>query len=128
MITLKDYYMGRDVKYGKDLTVVVMQNAAHTVDLANELLTFFGSPRGCNSGWRPKALQMEVNPRAPNSKHITAEAIDIEDKDGNFKRWCVANELLLASLGLHMEDPGSTPTWVHIQTVPPKSGRVIFVP
>ena len=27
-----------------------------------------------------------------------------------------------------MEDPRWTPTWLHVQTIPPKSGRVVFIP
>ena len=128
MITLQDYYMGREVIYSKDLTTGVMQNAERLVATINELLALFGEQRKVNSGWRPKKLQMEINPKAPNSKHITGDAIDLEDKDGKFKSWCVDNEIVLAANGLYMEHPKATPTWVHLQQVAPKSGKVIFVP
>ena len=128
MITLQEYYMGREVIYSKDLTVSVMQNAERLIATVNQLLSMFGEQRKVNSGWRPKKLQMEINPRAPNSKHITGDAIDLEDRNGKFKLWCVAHEDVLESLGLHMEHPKATPTWVHLQQVAPKSGKVIFIP
>lgn len=128
MITLQEYYMGREVIYSKDFTASVMQNAERLIATVNQLLSMFGEQRKVNSGWRPKKLQMEINPRAPNSKHITGDAIDLEDRNGKFKLWCVAHEDVLESLGLHMEHPKATPTWVHLQQVAPKSGKVIFVP
>ena len=128
MITLQDYYMGREVIYSKDLTTEVMQNAERLIALVNDLLKVFGEQRKVNSGWRPKKLQMEINPRAPNSKHITGDAIDLEDRNGKFKLWCVAHADVLETHGLYMEHPKATPTWVHLQQVAPKSGKVIFVP
>jgi hypothetical protein len=35
---------------------------------------------------------------------------------------------LLQEIGLWIENPMWTPTWVHLQIVPPHSGRRIFVP
>jgi hypothetical protein len=128
MITLQDYYMGREVIYSKDLTEGVVQRATLLLPKIDAILKAFGEERKVNSGWRPKQLQMKINPKAPNSKHITGDAIDLEDRDGKFKLWCVAHEDVLESLGLHMEHPKATPTWVHLQQVAPKSGKVIFIP
>lgn len=128
MITIDDYFMGRREKYPRDVTPELLARAELTVLRANQLLTEFGNNRKVNSGWRPKSLQMEINPRAPNSKHITGDAIDIEDANGDLKHWCMDNGILLAAMGLYMEDPSSTPTWLHIQTVAPKSGKIVFKP
>lgn len=128
MITLKDFYMGRDTQYKSDLTEEVVAHATALLPKVNQLLTHFGQDRKVNSGWRPKTVQMAVNPKAPNSKHVTGDAIDLEDKDGCLKEWCVQNQAVLAACGLWMEDPKSTPTWVHVQQLPPKSGNRIFVP
>lgn len=128
MITLQDYYMGREVIYSKDLTEGVVKNATLLLPKIDALLKAFGEERKVNSGWRPKQLQMQINPKAPNSKHITGDAIDLEDKNGKFKSWCLDNEIVLAANGLYMEHPKATPTWVHLQQVAPKSGKVIFIP
>ena len=128
MITLSDYYMGRDKEYPSDLTDKIKSNAESLLLKVNELLGFFGESRTCNSGWRPKAVQMKVNPKAMGSKHISGDAIDLEDKDGKLKEWCVFNQATLEELGLYMEHPSATPTWVHLQQVPPASGNRIFKP
>lgn len=128
MITLKDYWKGRDKQYAQDLTVDVQSCAYKLLFKVNELLSLFGENRQCNSGWRPLTVQMEINPRAPNSKHVTGNAIDIEDRDGKFKNWCMDHLFLLERLGLYMEAPESTPTWVHLQQIAPKSGKRVFKP
>lgn len=128
MITLKDYYKGRDKQYSKDLTDNVRTNAEKLLLKVNEMLSRFGQDRGVNSGWRPYSLQMEINPRAPNSKHVTGDAIDLEDRDGKLKEWCVFYLHHLEELGLWLEHPSATPTWVHVQQKPPGSGKRIFHP
>ena len=128
MISLKEFYKGRDSLYPKDLTVEIAANSSKLLIKVNELLRLFGEPRSCNSGWRPLTIQLEINPRAPNSKHVTGNAIDLEDRDGKLKNWCLANLFHLERLGLYMEDPNSTPTWVHLQQVAPQSGKRVFKP
>lgn len=128
MISLKDFYKGRDSTYSSDLTPEIQVNASKLLLKVNELMRLFGEDRKCNSGWRPLTIQMEVNPRAPKSNHVTGNAIDLEDRDGRFKTWCVGNLLLLEHLGLYMEDPDSTPTWVHVQQIAPRSGKRVFKP
>jgi len=128
MIDLKLYWKGRDKTHPSDLTPAIIKNASDLLAKVNALLSLFGYPRGVNSGWRPKTVQMEINPRAPNSKHITGQAIDLEDRDGKLKEWCVFHQDQLERFGLYMEHPEDTPTWVHLQTVPPKSGKRIFKP
>ncbi len=128
MITISNYYKGRDKQYPYDLSDNVRVNAEKLLIKVNELLTRFGQDRAVTSGWRPYSLQMEINPRAPNSKHITGDAIDLEDKDGKLKEWCVFNLHHLEELGLWLEHPSATPTWVHLQQKPPNSGKRIFQP
>lgn len=128
MITMQEYFNGRDIKYKEDYTDDILYNASGLLDKVNYLLDRFGEDRRCNSGWRPKTVQMRINPKAPNSKHITADAIDIEDKDGKFKSWCMSNQDFLKATNLYMEHPDSTPTWVHLQQIPPKSKKIVFIP
>lgn len=128
MITLNDYWKGRDKEYPSDLTPEVTLHAEKLLIKVNQLLEHFGEERTCNSGWRPYTVQMKINPKSPNSKHITGDAIDLEDSDGKLKEWCVFNQDTLDLLGLWMEEPESTPSWVHVQQIPPKSGKRIFKP
>lgn len=145
MITLDDYFMGRDrdPRFTAYLTPEIVGNAQRTVQLANLVLARYYAdhpaavrPR-VSSGWRPPAVNaaLEARGAAPQSKHMTGEAIDLSDGDGpdddranDLAAWCVNNALVLEACGLWMEDPRATPTWVHWQIVPPKSGRRYFIP
>lgn len=65
---------------------------------------------------------------AKKSSHLTGCACDIADIDRFLKDYLRAIPELLEECDLYAEDFDSTPTWVHLQSVPPKSGRRIFKP
>jgi len=120
--------MGRDKEFLSELVDPLPIRAEKLLLKVNQLLQHFGEFRHVNSGWRPKAVQMKVNPKAMASKHITCDAIDLEDNLGKLKEWCVFNQDKLEEVGLWMEHPSATPTWVHLQQVAPNSGNRIFHP
>lgn len=130
MISLETYLMGRDKQYPRDYTDEVKEKACITVEKANELLARAGRSdvHEVSSGWRPRAVNDATRNAASRSRHITAEAVDLRDRDRSLATWCVDNLDVLAEIGLWMEDPRWTPTWVHLQIVPPKSGRRVFIP
>lgn len=144
MITLTDFWMGRDREFAHVLGTDVRANAARTVDLTNELLalaradgvTLEVSPRTrsvITSGWRPGAVNAATPGAAVRSKHITGQAVDLFDPDGDLDAWCLDQAELgglghLARLGLWLEHPAATKGWCHLQTVPPRSGRRVFYP
>lgn len=139
MITLKDYYMGRDETYKTLLTPQLRANASITVARANSLLDAAISdgiflevhPVTHNlvpSGWRPPAINAVTKNAAPNSKHMTCEAIDIYDADGDLDEWCLNHLALLEKLGLWLEHPSATKGWCHVQITPPRSGNRVFYP
>lgn len=125
-ISVIEYLMGR-VKM-EDLTDEQVRNLNTIVPAANALLEKFGEYRKVTSGYRSQEDQMRINPSAPKSKHLLCAAVDLEDKDGKLKAWCMANLKVLSLIGLWMESPKSTPTWVHVQCIPPKSGNRVFNP
>jgi uncharacterized protein YcbK (DUF882 family) len=127
MITLDDYLMGRDKKFPNDFNDDILKNAKSIVAKASEVLSAFGEKRKVTSGWRPPTIN-KMNNGAPKSQHMYGNAIDIEDGDGRLKKWCVTNIERLVELGLYMESPTATPSWVHLQQVAPRSGNRIFVP
>jgi len=130
VITLTAYWKGRNVLNADELTDEITANAQVTVEKANELLARAGRSdiNTVNSGWRPRAVNDATANAASGSKHLTAQAVDLPDADRTLATWCVDNLDVLAELGLHMEDPRWTPTWVHVQTVPPKSGKRVYIP
>jgi hypothetical protein len=127
MITLSDYFKGRDKKFSSELSEEKMKNAFTIIAKASELLSAFGEKRLVRSGWRPENLNKQMG-GSPTSQHIWCNAIDLEDNDGRLKKWCLDNEMRLNEVEIWMEHPDYTPTWVHWQRVPPKSGNRFFKP
>lgn len=136
MIAIEDYYMGRDIVFKDDLSDEIRANAKTTVERANKLLARYiastgdDRPRRVTSGWRPPSVNEKVSGAAKRSNHMVGRAIDIADASRALKRWLVtpAGQVALIECGLWMEHPDATPTWVHVQIVPPRSGSRVFRP
>lgn len=134
MITLEQYWMGRDKAYPDLLTDDLRAAAAETIARANLLISAYNSmtkdqeQRRVNSGWRPPSVNAATPGAAPRSKHMTGHAIDISDPEGDLDEWCMDHQDVLQTIGLWMENPACTKGWVHLQTVPPKSGKRVFFP
>jgi hypothetical protein len=128
MISLADYYMGRDVEYGHELDQVKRENAEQTVAKVNLLLEAFGEDRKVNSGFRPAAVNGATPGAAAKSKHMTCQACDLEDHDGDLDEWALDHPEILEQIGLWQEHPSATKNWAHFQIVPPKSGKRVFYP
>lgn len=122
-----DYWKGRDKAYAAELTDDIRQNAARTIALVSALLDECGSQLQVTSGWRPASINKAAG-GAKLSKHMTGHACDLADPKGDFGRWCLSNPDVLQRIGLWAEHPDYTDGWVHLQTIPPKSGRRFFRP
>lgn len=94
----------------------------------NKIRTAYGKPMRVTSGVRSVEDQLRINPKAPKSKHLLGLACDIADADGKLWAWLMDNLKLVEEAGLYLECKSATPTWVHFQASPPKSGRRIFRP
>lgn len=129
VLTLADYFMGRDASHAAELTAEFRRNARAMVERANELLKLAGIAQGAvNSGWRPQSINAAIANASPRSRHLTCQAVDLRDDDDVLDAWCMRNLPALEVLGLWLEHPSATPGWCHIQTVPPRSGRRVFMP
>lgn len=126
MITLQEYLMGRDRKY--TLTPDLEANAEETVDKINQLLDAFGESRKVRSGWRPPEINQATTNAAPKSRHMSCEACDLDDPEGDLDEWALAHPEILQQIGLWQEHPSATKSWAHFQIVPPKSGNRVFFP
>lgn len=127
MITVAKFWQGRDVKYAAELTKEIKVNAAETIRRVNLLLTMSGfTDRDSNSGWRPEAINADTPNAAVKSKHKLGLAVDVADADKALQHWCLKHQAELIGLELWMEHPRDTPTWTHLQTVPPRSGNRVF--
>jgi hypothetical protein len=143
-VSLRHYYMGRDVTHAADLTPEIAENAIEllrVIDIALEFAEYDGVLPALDevtgnyvcSGWRPPAVNdRTANAAKGTSTHLTGEGIDLQDHDDRrLARWCVKNRDLLERLGLYMEDPrwtGGDSPWVHLQLRPPASRKRFFIP
>jgi Peptidase M15 len=125
-ISPSEYYMGRDKLFAGELSDAHKMNAERTIVAANAILELFGQKRRVTSGWRPASINAATKGAALHSRHVLCQAIDLEDNDKALINWCLNNQDKLAEVGVWMEDPRDTPTWVHWQIVPPASGHRIF--
>ena len=133
MITLSDFWMGRDATYANELTDEIMANAYETVESVNKLLSEYERETGkvvnkVTSGWRPPAVNRRVKGAATGSNHQKALAVDLSDPNGDLDKWCLKNLSVLHDCGLWLEHPGWTDGWCHLQIVAPRSGARVFVP
>ena len=134
MITVTDFFMGRDKDYPELLTDTLRANAEDTVAKANLLISSYrmltkdSELRRVNSGWRPPSVNAATPNAAARSKHMDCLAIDISDPDGDLDEWCMDHQEVLQSIGLWLEHPAATKGWCHLQTIPPKSGKRVFYP
>jgi len=135
MITLEDYFGHQShVEPPSDEVqinareLLIRVNAL--LDVINESFPGIGAamhPR-VNSGWRPAAYNATVPGAAVKSKHITGQAIDLADPDGELDELLVNHQNLLVIAGLWQEHPLATKNWMHVQSVPPRSGNRTFYP
>lgn len=136
MITLSQFFMGRDKTFASALTPEIVKNAEDLLSRVNFLMAIFyttnpaAHSRGVNSGWRPPKLNATVPGAAAHSHHMTGKAIDLGDDDGTLDAWLMSmpGQKALVDARLWMEHPSATPRWTHLQSVPPGSGRRVFNP
>jgi uncharacterized protein YcbK (DUF882 family) len=124
----EDYFRNMRQR-GYEPTPDVIDQSKYLLDKVNELLTTLNTPTTfvvINSGWRSRDYNATVPGAALNSKHIGGQAIDLGDPEGDL--WDMITEDLLEDHGLYAEHRSATKGWVHLQTVPPRSGNRIFYP
>lgn len=134
MLTEEAYFKLKGT-YPFEFNAQIYANGVETLKRANRLLEIFRDATGAdlaeygiNSGWRPPSYNKAIANAARKSKHMTGEAIDINDDDGDLDQWCMDNLNILEGIGLWLEHPSATKGWCHLQIVPPRSGRRVFYP
>lgn len=134
MISLKELLKGADFNTQSS---DVKANLLELMVRVNKLRQAYGKPMIVTSGLRTRADQIRIYKakgvtdlaRIPfGSQHIQGGACDFADSNGELKAWVKQNVALLESVGLWCEALEATPTWLHVQIVPPKSGVRFFKP
>lgn len=125
-ITRAEVLMGRDEH--APLTRELSENLTKLMVAINSLRDYYGKPMIVSSGYRPPEINFATPGAAKKSNHMFCLAVDFRDHDGELDKWCLANLDKLEACGLYLEDPKHTPGWCHLQVVPPKSGKRVFIP
>jgi uncharacterized protein YcbK (DUF882 family) len=129
MISFKELLSGNTVA---DVTINHLLNLYELAKAINIVREAYGKPMVVTSGYRTLQHHLEIYsrkgihpPKVPmQSNHLSGRAVDIFDPDGALMKFCLNNVELLERAGLWCE--AGTDTWVHFQTIAPKSGRRFF--
>lgn len=117
---------GKFPERAKAATAAILAAAGDLAARLTALLAVYGSRPSISSGYRtPEANKAAGG--APKSSHLEGKAVDFVDPKHVFADWCLKNLDQLAKLGLWMENPKKTPTWVHLQSRP-VPGKIVFDP
>lgn len=106
-----------EILKGQTCPTELEANLSALLEALNKIRLQWANPMIVSSGYRTAEHNAEIH-GASQSAHLSCQAADIWDKDRSFAKWCVQNESLLEIVGLWMEHPLWTPTWVHLQTRP----------
>lgn len=136
IITVAEYLGDKPEQYPEDLTDEIIENTGILLERVNLLLAnipdLYYVFHGINSGWRPRAYNEELRAQgikaAKNSRHISAQAIDLTDRDDRLDNLLFTHQDLLVHADLYAEWPSSTIGWCHLQSVAPLSGNRYFRP
>lgn len=82
-----------------------------------------------SSGFRTTESNQDAG-GAKRSNHMKGLATDLINFGHYLKQDYLKNKenSLLVKHDLYLEDPDFTPTWTHLQSTPPRSGKRIFIP
>lgn len=118
--------------HGYPTTPEIDANLAILYDRINQVRIAYGAPMIVTSGLRSEAQQQALiaagKSNASRSKHLTGQAVDIQDLDRAVRDWVITNMSYMEQLGFWFEDFGHTIGWVHFQTIAPASGNRVFIP
>lgn len=133
LITYHDYITASgkypDRLNSGELTEELKANAEKLLSVVNPFLHDLGVESvTVTSGFRPQAVNSKTTGAGAKSNHLICKAIDLADKDGKLMKLVLENMDKLKQYNLWVEDFCHTPSWLHLQSVAPRSGKRIFVP
>jgi hypothetical protein len=121
--TREEYTKGRDVD--EPLNEEQENNLDQLLQVMDKFREAYGKPLSISSGYRPSGVNASVG-GAKKSAHMSCQAVDFFDPDGEVAKFCMNNIDLLIKLDLYLESPAHTKGWVHLQTR--KTKNRIFIP
>lgn len=113
-------------------TPEIDSNLSELLCRLNRARIAYGAPFTVTSGLRSTNQQSQLiaegKSNAPHSKHLTGQAADILDEEGELAEWVQANMDFMEEIGFWFEDFTHTDGWVHFQITAPNSGKRVFIP
>lgn len=119
----KSFVLITDLEKRKQYT----QNAEELLEKIHKLHAEVKLDFIMNSGARLVDYNAKVG-GAAKSLHLTHQAIDLSDREGLIDLFAHENPGFLQEIGLWHEHGMYTKNWAHFQSVPPKSGKITFIP
>lgn len=116
-----------EILKGKEIPEGLEKNLEKLLSALNKLREVWGKPMIISSGYRDPSHNARVG-GAKKSNHMLCLAADVLDMDDSLDEWCLERLELLEEIGLWLESPQYTKGWCHLQVVPPKSGKRVFIP
>ncbi len=126
MITSDEYFQDSISNYGFTPSTEDYTCAADLLDKVNALFPDCELRSGHRTMDKVLALRAAGYRAALDSQHMHSNAVDIADNDDSKDDQLDDSSLEVAQL--YREAPDATHTWVHLQRVPPASGRRTFNP
>lgn len=130
MILFTEYFQDSQVNFAYIPTPLDYERCDDLLTRVNALYDALGLPCELRSGHRVRAKSLELIAKgyraALGGKHEDSLAVDVSDPQNLADR--ELSDELLEQYGLWREEPEKTDTWVHLQSVPPKSGHRTFIP
>src|SRR6187431_171346 len=123
--------------YGTKLSEIPDEHCANLNELhdkLNLLRAAYGKPMVVTSGYRPLKEHLRIykdkKGKIPmGSTHLNGTGCDFAaPNNGALKVWILANLDVCETIGLWFEDFDASPKHLHVQIVPPKSGKRFFKP
>jgi hypothetical protein len=131
-VTREEILMGRDK--ANPLSEEQEANLKDLLARIHIVREAYGKPLVVSSGYRPPSVNQAAG-GATRSSHMSCQAVDFRDPNGEFSRWCLANMDIIRQAGLYLEDPrwtqrpdgkGGFSGWTHLQSRPTRANP--FVP
>jgi hypothetical protein len=130
VLTSSGKYPGRAIHL--ECTDEVKANAEDLAKQVSGLLNELELRARVNSGFRPTVVNAKTKGASKKSNHMKGNAVDLEGDELAsllMADWLNnGDESLLVRYDLYLEDPRYTRGWTHLQRIPPRSGKRIFIP
>lgn len=126
MITVDEYFQDSICNYGFTPSTQDYTRASELLNRVNALFPDCQLRSGHRTRAKTEALIASGHRAALGGNHEESFAVDVSDPDN--VRDNDLDDATLEGFDLYREHPLATDSWVHLQSVPPKSGHRTFYP